>query len=175
MFSNQMADSEVNNSVVDRHRFVVLILIRITFHFWCRLRSGSGSRFYPMFYTCWKIRKKFGFPFAAVPVPALFKLSRQRHRGQSDNILDRKKHSLALHLVEMIRIPDRQALDADPDPQHWSWHLQLNKIQKGTYQNGAADYTAVRDPFFPFKLSEKQSMRAQDSVPFIYCLSRMNR
>jgi hypothetical protein len=55
----------------------------------------------------------------------------------------------------MDKDPDRLALDADPDPQHWSWYLLFNKIPKEkkyykeTYQNGAADYKAVRDPFFP--------------------------
>jgi hypothetical protein len=39
-----------------------------------------------------------------------------KYFGQHSEIFWGKKLSLSLHLIEMVSDPDRQALDADPDP-----------------------------------------------------------
>jgi hypothetical protein len=91
---------------VDRHHFDIDIDPHQTFHFDADPDPDPDST--PSFTHAGRSEKPLGFHSQQCR-RTLFKLSRQRHRGQS-YILDRKKHSLALNLVEIWLV----------DPQHWS-------------------------------------------------------
>jgi hypothetical protein len=99
--TNQMAVSEVITSDDDKHRFD--IDPDQTFHFDADPDPDPDPDSTPNFTYAGRSEKLLGF-HSQQSQRTLFKLSRQRHRGQSSNILDRKKHGLALHLAEKIRI-----------------------------------------------------------------------